>query len=118
MAEAWPGSLPPIPQLPVMIGFEDGVLRSQNDIGPAQTRRVTTAMPEPLRFRMVLTYTQLTAFKTFWDTIQGRALPFTHYWPLTKTSLDMRFTALPAFHAHGADIWEVELEAEVLPVAS
>jgi hypothetical protein len=113
---AWPSDLPQLPQLPVTLGFEDGVLRSENDVGPAKTRILTTATPHPMQFRLPMNRAELDSFHLFWKhAVKGRALPFTHHWPLTRETATMRFTTLPGARALGADNWEVELSVEVLP---
>lgn len=117
MAEAWPATLPPIPQLPVSVTFPDTAIRFQTDVGPGFTRRRSTIARKRMNFRLVLeSREQLLTFHTFWAaTLRHGALPFDHYYPLTDSIEIMRFREPPEVTALGGDIFEAMLELEILP---
>ena len=115
MADPWPASLPTL-RLPVSLTMRDGVIRSQNDIGPAQTRRATTAMPEPFSHAVRWTPAQLSTFRTFWrTTIQDGALPFELALPLPiNATANLRFVSAPEFQKLGAH-YIATFSLEIMP---
>lgn len=99
---AWPSSLPTL-RLPVTYGMQDGVARFQTDIGPPQTRLLTTANPEPFSHRVQFTAAQLGTFVTFWKTtISNGALPFDLDMPAPiSATKSVLFTVTPVFAKQG-----------------
>jgi hypothetical protein len=79
MTYVWPSSLPQNFEVSSYIeGVGDGLIEHQPDRGPPITRLGTAASPRPVSGTMVITATQLAAFKTFFNTtIAGGSLPFT-----------------------------------------
>ncbi len=120
----WPASLP----TGFLAGtdeqtYENNLLTSQMDIGPAKTRRRTTAGSGEIRGTMFmdatqlffLTETQLSTFNTFWrNTLRSGALAFVF------NGLALRFMAQnPPKHrtvrTGEGPHYEVDVVLEVLP---
>lgn len=121
---SWPSTLP---QAPLAAGYREGLgettLRTQMEIGPAKTRRRSTAAPRPLDWPLVLTRAQLAILRGFIDSdLEGGALPFTIREPLddAETLLvrllePIEWQALPAVGSDGAQMVATTLKLEVLP---
>jgi len=97
-------------------GFKDNIIRSENEIGPAKTRRRATAAIRPVSGIMMMTATELATFQDFVeDDLGDGALAFT----MPAQSADsgtwlVRMTA--PFEISPNDFhWEVSMSLEVLP---
>lgn len=111
----WPTSLPS----GVLEGTdkqtgEDNLLRSQMDIGPAKTRRRTTAGTGSLEGTLFLTQAQFDTFMQFWrSTLRSGALAFTFY-----GANNFRFKTPPSWTTVRTALgphYRVSLVLEVLP---
>ena len=112
----WPETLP---QILLIEGYAESMadtsIRSSMDTGPAKVRKRTSAAIRPLKGTIILTETQLAAFKNFYITdLSGGALRFTWEDPVTEEELEMRFTAPPSWKRDGL-IYKVNLDLEILP---
>lgn len=115
-APEWPSALP---QSFLRDGFgeegADNIIVSEMSVGPAKTRRRTTANVFPITGGMRMTDTQLAAFKTFVKVdIADRALPFTFPDPYGGADLLVRMKSPHKVSSMGLE-WRVELDLEVLP---
>lgn len=79
MVDAWPASLPEFFEIGGFSeGFPDGLIETQPDQGPAQTRRRFTATVRPVSGSMQVSQDQLDDLREFVDaTLMGGSLPFT-----------------------------------------
>lgn len=119
MPSDWPAELPQSFQVD---GFQEGVgdaiLEFQPDKGPTMSRRRFTAVAKPLTCSTKLTFPQLNAFISFFETTLGEGtLPFNlpaqrglGIW-LVKFKKD----ALPVWGKAGPNIWEVSFGLWKLP---
>lgn len=88
----WPVSLP---QTPLQDGFseqiENGVITTQMDQGPSKTRRRFTASVKKYEVTFLMSASQLSTFRTFFDSaISGGANSFTFTDPIVNTSGSFR----------------------------
>lgn len=118
MVASWPLTLP---QYVLTDGygsaFGDGRLRTQPDIGPSKVRSRSSAMPQPLQGRMIMTTVQVGLLRTFIETtlLKGTQ-PFTFPDPLTCAPVLVRFAdRMPSWSQFAHRKWTVELSLEVLP---
>ncbi|KQZ31576.1 hypothetical protein ASD50_15005 [Mesorhizobium sp. Root552] len=118
MVASWPLTLP---QYVLTEGygsaFGDGRLRSQPDIGPPKVRSRSSAMPEPLQGKVVMTTDQLASLRTFiTTTLLKGTQPFTFPDPVTGDPILVRFgDRLPSWSYFGHRKWTVDLSLEVMP---
>lgn len=118
MVASWPLTLP---QYVLTDGyasaFGDGRLRTQPDIGPSKVRSRSSAMPQPLQGRMIMTTDQVGVLRTFIEaTLLKGTQPFTFPDPLTCAPILVRFAdRLPSWNQFAHRKWTVELSLEVLP---
>ena len=116
MADAWPASIPQIPALPANISMPWNVELAQFDVGPPQSRLVTTANVEQFDPGSIVLAdsTQLATFRTFFETtLAGGSLPFeTTYFGATR---EMKFTEAPQITELGADRYRLQMSLVVLP---
>jgi len=102
---------------------EDGLVRTQKDIGPAKVRRRSTRTVHRVSMPVEFTGAQYAIFKTFYETtLQGGALAFDWEDPFTDQTTTYRFasTAAPALSQFipGSTTerwWRGTLDLEVLP---
>ncbi|MGO6835017.1 hypothetical protein ACCS87_02650 [Rhizobium ruizarguesonis] len=96
-------------------GGADNVLRSQNSIGPAKSRRRTTANVWTQGGQMVMTYSQ---YGTFWNFVKTDLLDgakaFTFKDRLGGADLLVRMRE-PHKATLEANMWHVSIMLEVLP---
>lgn len=117
MPSAWPTSFP---QRFLVSGYSqsapDGLIRSDNDVGPANVRRRSSAAAAPLAGSVVMTSQQLSDFQSFVAySLFDASLPFAFPDPLGSGKyLLVRFVGQPAWQPYGLQ-WEVALKLEVLP---
>jgi hypothetical protein len=115
---AWSTSLP---QKLLIEGYGESVadvsIKSQMDVGPAKVRRRTSAAIRPVAGKMLMNSTQLSAFKTFYNTdLLGGSLRFSWVDPIFSTSTcEMRFTDPPSWSAIDFNTFEVNMNLEILP---
>lgn len=78
-AAAWPSGIPEcFTQETFGSGIGNGLLRTEQDMGPPKVRRRFTAVTRPLVGTVVMTYAQLATLETFIaDELVGGSLPFT-----------------------------------------
>jgi len=117
MPAVWPASLPQDMLYP---NFQEEmparVVRTRMDAGPAKARPRFTAAPTPLHGSVRLDITQRATFRTFYDsTLAGGALSFDWKHPVTGVACTMRFTGDPRIRARAANIFEADLDLEILP---
>lgn len=116
MADAWPATIAQLPALPSSFTLPWGVDRTEFDIGPPQTRRVTTANVEPWDPGTIVLRSdaELATFRTFFaTTLSGGALPFeTTYFGETR---EVMFTGPPQITELGASRYSVRMQLEVMP---
>jgi len=112
----WPAILP---QSVEAEGFTqkkaDNVIRSTQGVGPAKTRRRTTAATQPFTFRLTLTATQKAALISFHTTdLKDGALSFTWVDHLNGGAATCKFTDQPSWSKKDG-WWIVTCNMEVLP---
>lgn len=94
----------------------DNLLRSQTSIGPAKTRRRSTAGVSTLSGELVMTGAQRETFADFIrNTIADGALPFTFKNPYGADDIIVRYVPPYSVKRLGAGKWTVTLHLEVLP---
>lgn len=113
----WPEDLP---AAPLADGFQetwpDTTLRSQVDVGPAKTRRRSTAGIGKLTLAYYLTPAQCAVLKDFYQNdLAGGSLRFDMPHPVTGDSITCRFTRPPAPAAASPQRFKAAIELEVLP---
>lgn len=115
----WPATLP---QQPLMKGaqeqFQSTTITTEMDVGPAKKRRRFTAAVEPWKgLNMLLTATQVTTFKTFYETtLLGGSLTFTFPNPRTGSSETFRFSGdAPTLSQASGDLYLTSFELEKMP---
>lgn len=125
MGEAWP---PTLKAQPLYSAFrrtsESGLIRSENDAGPANVRRRYTATPDRAQWVIPsLTGTQYQTYLTFIETtLQGGALRVDMIDPLDDTVREARIidppgvaTCLRPDPVAADRIWRVSFTLEFLP---
>lgn len=115
----WPSTLPQRPladdwseELP------DLLLRSPMDIGPAKTRRRTTAGVTPVQASFRMTPTELAAFRTFYQTtVVSGSVPFDWVHPITGETLSWQIVPKPRITPYRSNSpnYRVSLQLEALP---
>lgn len=119
MVDAWPAGLPQRLLLQgASLGVGDGLLETQPDQGPPQSRRRSTSAARPLVGSMMLSDAQMTTFETFfYTTILGGSLPFSFPDPRTGATLLVKFTKanLPGYVPQGGDNYLLSINLSVLP---
>jgi len=117
----WPATLPQQLFLGASIGDEDSRLVTPMDTGPSTVRNRFTAFPQPVKTQMVLTGTQLVAFRTFYrTTLSNGSLSFTWTDPADDSSVTYRFKTPPVWTAiksgpAASRRWQATLDLEILP---
>lgn len=112
----WPASLPQDP-------YQDGpsiepasnALRTQMDAGPAKMRRRYTAVPETVKFNLILSESEWATLDTFVRITIQDVLPFDWKDFTTGAAATYRFTKRPTRTWYGDDLWTVSFELEKLP---
>lgn len=114
-APIWPAGLP---QRFIATSFNyqgaDNVLRSENTIGPAKTRRLTTSNVQPQSGELFMTAAQYATFLDFLDDINAGAKAFTFPSQFGGAADLVRMTA-PHKVRSSAKYWYVSLSLEILP---
>ncbi len=113
----WPSTLP---SLPLTNGyqesFKDNVIRSGVESGPMKTRQRYTRVQRMIQLSFLLTNTQKTTFATFFNSIQGGAIPFNWTDPIAGTAIVVRLTsAVTGPNYVRLNTWQVSFQLEVLP---
>ena len=113
----WPTSLPQSPKLRGYTESADSnVIRSSNEVGPANQRRRYTAKVKTFPISLVMTTTQLETFDTFLEgTIDDGALPFTWIHPRTLATASCRLRNVPNYNAQGNGYYLVTFQMEIVP---
>lgn len=114
---AWPETLP---ASPLVDGYQETlpqtVLRTEMDMGPAKTRRRTTAGVGQITVAYLLTTAETATLESFYrDTLAGGALPFAYRLPRGGGAAVCRFKKPPALVAVNGKCFRAVLELEVLP---
>jgi hypothetical protein len=113
----WPASLPTdVRREQYAESPPDLTLRTSMDAPAiAKARRRATAGARTITVAYWLTRTQVATLDTFYGTVGGFAsFQWTH--PRTQTTVNVRFTAPPAFGEPQSDAaWPVTLSLEILP---
>lgn len=117
MPAVWPGSLP---QKILWPGFEETfpkrAVRSPMDSGPGKSRPRFTAAPRPIRGAVRLDATQAQTLRDFHDTtLAAGALSFDWVHPVSGAAVTMRFTDEPRLRSRSPNIFEADLQLEILP---
>jgi len=115
---AWANTLP---QELLLDGYGESpaniIISSEMDTGPSKVRRRFTAGVRPVTGNIIVNATQLTAFKTFFNsTLLGGSLRFS--WtepPGHTTACEMRFVDMPAWVAIDDVYYKISLSLEILP---
>ena len=124
MPETWPTDLPTrFSQDTYSEAIPDNLIRSQNDNGPANIRRRSTAVPIPVSGSMLMSSAQLETLVEFVNTtVMGGALPFTFPAHRGGDPWLVRFAekGLPSWVPSGFDeddeqAWDVNFGLEILP---
>lgn len=112
---AWPATLP---QKPLTEGFsetiQDGLLRSETEIGPSKTRQRFTALATYYSVRYSIPVSEKATLMSFYTTtLKGGSLAFD--WPHPETgTVSARFRRPPRFTPHETYAF-ADIELEVLP---
>ncbi len=118
---AWPAELPAIPVAGYQEKPPDTTLRTPMDSGAAKQRRRFTANVRPIVSMLLLNETELRIFDDFYvSDLQGGALPFEwvhpRYADQSPAPLALfRFSKLPQYSSVGLDLYQVQIELEILP---
>ena len=114
---AWPASLPEYPLADsLQETAPDLVLRTQMDAGPAKVRKRFTAAPVQLAMRFELTKAQVATLLSFYETdADGGATTHTMTHPRTSATVTVRFVGQPQVRSISADIWQADVQVEILP---
>lgn len=113
---AWPGVLPRVPLLGTVETAPDLVVRTQMDAGPAKLRRRFTAGVRTFDAEFLLSEAQVAALDDFYVTATaGGSVRFDHVHPRTDATVEMRFTAPPAYEQITPSRWRARLKLEVMP---
>ena len=119
MVDAWPAGMPQyILQSGASLGFGDGLLETQPDVGPPISRRRSTAVTRPLRGSVMCTNAQITTFETFfYTTILNGSLPFSFPDPRTGATILVKFIkgSPPSYSPQGGNNFLLNLDLVVLP---
>lgn len=114
---AWPATLP---AAPLASGFSemlaDNLLRSEMEMGPAKTRRRTSAGVRTLEAQYILSAAQTAILRGFFENdVKAGALAFDYTHPVTSVTVAARFAAPPVFAALNGRYYKVSVKIEVLP---
>lgn len=118
---AWPESLP---QCVLLEGYRErpssGVLSSEMDVGPAKTRRRSTATTTRLPVMVTLSNEQLGIFEDWFNQdVAGGALPFDWERPRTHQIVQARIVGDPPYElrplASGSEYWRLSMTLEIQP---
>lgn len=118
---AWPGTLPSMPLSSVTDTLQESRVSSPMDAGPPAVRNRYTAVPRHVKFPLVLTGTERTAFDTFYQTTLNYGTDqFDWIDPVDDTTVTMRFLKPPEWAvvrggAASTRLWQATLELEILP---
>ncbi|MFO1038156.1 MAG: hypothetical protein U1E45_15065 [Geminicoccaceae bacterium] len=115
---SWPATLPALPRLAGWSESEpDVLLRTEMEVGPAKSRRRSTAGVRPQAATLVLTIEQRDTFIAWFEgTIASGAVSFAWVHPVTKRPAALRITAPPKWDALGTpEQIQLTLQLEVLP---
>lgn len=127
MSNVWPVSLTRAPRVADLSeGTPLLAIRSQMDVGPAITRRRTTAAVRVFKVGLDLTRAELVTFDAFFvDTLAGGALPFEWTHPRTGAVAEFRIVDQPEYRPRGprtadatSEWWSVSFSMELLPTAA
>lgn len=115
----WPTTLPDF-ENPLFNVYSEKqgttTIRSQFDVGPANTRQRTTASIDRLELGYIMDKTQLDTFVTFYEsTSKHGAIKFDAIHPRTETLIAARFVSRPDYEPIGANKFRVTFNVEVLP---
>lgn len=113
----FPATLPKPMQSSYQEERQDGVLRSQMDMGPPKVRLRFTATMTTYSVSWQLSGSQVSTFESFFitDTLYG-AIPFTWTQPRTGSTVTARFSgATYQVSSIGHDLYQVSAKLEVLP---
>ena len=119
-APRWPGTLPQYLGISGTIaGVAENRLRSDVDIGPAKTRRLTPLNVRPLSGTMRMTTAQWLELRSFVEsTLMGGVHTFSFPDPLDygATRIEVRFAdELPRARATSPGRWIVQMDLEEMP---
>lgn len=114
----WPTTLPRQMMLDGQgENIPDGLLRSENEAGPAKVRRRSSATPWELVGTFRMTNTQYDAFRAFVDaTIAGGALPFE--FPNQRDCAAYHLARIKPGDVTASRVgptWRVSIKLEILP---
>lgn len=119
MVAVWPETLP---QKLLRQGnseaLGDGLIETQPDQGPPQTRRRFTAVVRPLTGAMNMSGAQIAALIVFREVdLIGGALPFLFPAPRGGDALLVKFPkgGAPSWSEIGADLYRVSINLTILP---
>jgi len=95
----------------------DTVLRSENDVGPAKVRRISTRPIDTYTVTINVYQTDMISFKQFFNTaLNGGVTPFYFDDPITGVKEVFRFTKPPSISPIGsAGHWRISMNWEKLP---
>lgn len=115
MAETWPADVPSCFTVDSLEGaIADNLLRSQNDMGPAKTRRRGSSKPDPRAGVVKMTWAQWEALEAFVkETLLGGALVFDFPW--RGGTVEARFREMPSFRRAAPGVYMVSLPLEFMP---
>jgi hypothetical protein len=112
----WPATLP---QKPLQSGwketFADTGIRTKMEVGPAKTRRRTTAGVKPHEAAFYMTWEEVETLETFYNTtLASGTLEFQWEHPRTGETEDWRFTGPPEIMSWGTG-FQVTFGLEQMP---
>jgi hypothetical protein len=111
---AWPAALPEFNADGFSEAWQDGVVRTQMDAGPAFQRRRYTATPRYVTTTLYLTSAQIETLRTFFrDTLLGGGAWFDWEDPRTGAAAQLRFRGPPAISSPDGDLYPVSLSLEI-----
>lgn len=117
MAQPWPTQLQQFfSQENFTFELDDGVIRTDMEIGPQKTRRRYTKGVDRLSASILATSAEYSIFYSFYDTtLAGGSLPFTFEHPITKVPADFRFRGKPTINTIGGNYFSIQFQLEILP---
>ncbi len=112
----WPASLPQqFERQSVQEEMENNVIETPMDYGPPKRRRRTTTNVSHLSGTMIMSETQIAAFKTFYYTTLQETGNFDFPDPHGGSDLDVVFAQVPTTTYFVPGKWRVRLKLEVQP---
>lgn len=113
----WPPSLPAFNQFDHFIEIlADRTLRTTMEEGPDKTRALPNARTDRIQGTKTFTTAETAILDTFYKTtLVGGSLSFDDTHPRTGNGVTFKFVGPPSYPWLGGDLWNCNLELEILP---